>query len=82
MTCEEFNEKYKEYLEYRHYGLALDNSEVIEYLDMKFQEFIKIPGFTYSQIKMKYDFACFYCNGLTIDEISEVEKQIEMIYKS
>ena len=49
-TAEEFNIKYKDYLEIGHYGLDLDNPEAIEYLDNEFQEFIKIPNFSYSQI--------------------------------
>ena len=43
MNASEFNKKYKAYLEPRHYGMSWDDEEVIEYLDTKFQEFIKYP---------------------------------------
>ena len=62
MTTDEFNEKYFDYLEEGHYGLALENPSVIKYLDQMFEGLIKIPGFQYSQIKIKYDMICFYTN--------------------
>ena len=46
MTQEEFDRKYKDFLEEGHYGLAVDDEEFISWLDVKFQEFIKQPGFT------------------------------------
>lgn len=61
MTIDEFNDKYDEYLEPGHYGLAIGKPEVIEFLDKIFEEFIKIPEFQYSQIKLKYGYARFYC---------------------
>lgn len=54
MTENEFNEKYKEYLEEGHYGLAINTPSIIQYLDEIFQGLIKIPEFKYSQIKEKY----------------------------
>jgi len=73
-TAEEFNEKYKDFLEKGHYGLAIDNEEVVEYLDKKFQEFVKIPGFTYSQIKTKFNSVRFYGG----DDMKTAEKDIHM----
>ena len=58
MTTGQFNEKYKDYLEEGHYGLAFGDEEFINWLDSKFQEFIKKPGFTYSQIKVKFGTNC------------------------
>jgi hypothetical protein len=78
-TAEEFNEKYKDYLEDRHYGLDLHKPEAIAYLDNKFQEFIKIPGFKYSQIKSKFDYFCFYSTLTSVQEF-EVENQLTKIY--
>ena len=80
MTCEEFNKKYKDYLEPRHYGLALDNSSAIEYLDKEFQELIKIPGFSYSQIKQKFNWFCFYCSNVTNEKVREIESKLKEIY--
>lgn len=80
MTVEQFNEKYKEYLEEGHYGLAIDDAKVIKYLDKKFQEFIQVPGFSYSQIKLKFGMTRFYCEPWSIDNI-EVENHINKLIK-
>jgi hypothetical protein len=62
MTTEEFNQKYRAYLEDRHYGLDIYIPEVIEYLDRVFEGLVKIEGFKYSQIKAKFDSSRFYSN--------------------
>jgi hypothetical protein len=62
MTTNEFNEKYGEYLEEGHYGLDIAIPTVIDYLDEVFEGLIKIPGFKYSQIKLKFDMCRFYNN--------------------
>ena len=80
MTLDDFNEKYKDYLERGHYGLDIDNPKVIEYLDGKFQQFIKVSGFKFTQIIMKFNFVCFY--AIKIDQqINEVEREILRIIK-
>lgn len=76
MKADEFNKKYNAYLETGYYGLAINNEEFIDWLDVKFQEFIKKPEFSYSQIKTKYGVGRFYCTGLTIEEKQEVENKI------
>ena len=81
MTHEEFNEKYKNYLEKGHYGIDVGNSDFIEWLDKKFEVFIKKPGFSYSQIKSKFGMGRFYCEGLTREEIDEVEDKISKLIK-
>lgn len=81
MTANEFNEKYKDYLEEGHYGLALDNKEAIEFLDKEFQEFIKIPGFKYSQIKSKFNSFRFYANNLPEGVESRVENKLKEIHE-
>ena len=81
MTNKEFNEKYKDYLEEGHYGLAINISTVAEYLDSKFQEFIQVPGFKYSQIKLKFNMSRFYCEPREIDTY-EVEKEIDRLVKN
>ena len=80
MNCHQFNEKYKDFLEEGHYGLDLDKPEAIAYLDEKFQEFIKRPDFKFSQIKSKFDWFCFYANGITAEEQIEVENKLTEIY--
>ena len=79
MTSLEFNEKYKDFLEERHYGLGINIPELTLWLDEKFQEFIKKPGFKYSQIKSKFGMGRFYCEGLTKEEVLEVEQYITKI---
>lgn len=79
MTSEQFNEKYKDFLEEGHYGLGIDIPELTAWLDQKFQEFIKKPGFSYSQIKSKFGMGRFYCEGLTNEETSEVESYISKL---
>lgn len=74
----EFNKKYRKWLEEGHYGLDIDLSdETLKKLDEKFQEFIKRPDFTYSQIKLKFGMGRFYAKGLTREEEREIEKLIE-----
>lgn len=87
MTYNEFDEKYKNYLEDGHYGLAIHNEEVIDCLDKIFQDLIKYPNFQYSQIKEKWGMARCYTNipgklGRIIEngieeEINEIFKKIE-----
>jgi hypothetical protein len=79
MTNNEFNEKYKSFLETGHYGLAITEPNFIKWLDKKFQTFIKKPGFMYSQIKSKWGYGRFYCEGLTPEEVHEVETKITQL---
>lgn len=87
MTANEFNEKYKEYLEEGHYGLDISTPSIIKYLDEMFQDLIKIPGFKYSQIKEKFNTSRFYTNlyeligkpGLIIN--NEVERILNILLK-
>ena len=80
MTSFEFNEKYKDFLEEGHYGLAINITEVVDYLDTKFQELIQVPGFKYSQINLKFNMSRFYCEPREIDSY-EVEKEIDRLVK-
>ena len=82
MTTEEFNKKYKDYLADRFYGLYLSNEKVIEYLDNKFQDFITRPDFKYHQIKLKFGMARFYAEGISTDEMFEIEGEINKIHNA
>ena len=79
MTTQEFNDKYNDYLEEGHYGLAVSDSEFIEWLDRKFQDFTKFPNFMYSQIKMKFGQGRFYCVGLPNELVRDVEDKISKL---
>lgn len=86
MTTEEFNEKYKDYLEEGHYGLDISYPAVVEYLDKIFQDLIKIPGFKYSQIKLKFNSSRFYTNLYTIAPTfglldRTIEKEIDFLVR-
>lgn len=81
MNYEQFNEKYKAYLVNSYYGLAIQRELVIEYLDKKFQELIKIPDFQYKQIKLKFGEARFYANGISQGIRYEIENGIDSIMK-
>jgi len=82
MTVQQFNEKYKNFLEERHYGLDIHDEKVINYLDNLFEnELTKIPGFTYSQIKLKFSSSRFYATGLTPEKESEIESTINALVK-
>jgi hypothetical protein len=54
MDSNQFNEKYASFLEEGHYGLDIEIPSIINYLDEIFQELTQIPGFEYSQIKLKF----------------------------
>jgi hypothetical protein len=81
MTTEQFNQKYNDYLEEGHYGLTIYNEQFIEWLDGKFQEYIKHPDFKYSQIKAKFGMGRFYAEGISNEQISEVERKITELCK-
>lgn len=76
MTSQEFNEKYKNYLEDGHYGLDFDVPKFVEYLDEKFKTFITYKDFKYSQIKSKFQMGRFYCTGIPDEMVYEVEQEI------
>ena len=77
----DFNEKYKRWLENGFDGLEIDYPEVIEYLDRRFQEFIKRDEFKYSQIELMFGSARFYANGLERFELDDVEFHIDKLLR-
>ena len=85
MNTEQFNDKYKQFLEEGHYGLDISIPSVIEYLDQIFQELTKLPGFKYSQIKLKFNMARFYFNleykSLEIPLMFGIEDKINQLVK-
>lgn len=85
MTPIQFNKKYNDYLETGHYGLDIYTPEIVEYLDKEFTDLIKIPGFRYSQIKLKFGTSRFYAEAADPEPIrtrvEEIEKQIDYLVK-
>jgi hypothetical protein len=86
-TNEEFNEKYKEYIEEDHYGMDIHEPSILAYVDQVFNDLTKIPGFKYQQVKTKYGLARVYTNlqeiipfvGRIIEQ--ELEEKINFILK-
>lgn len=63
MTANEFNEKYKDYVEDRFTGLEFHIPGVTEFLDEIFEGvFIHVPNFKFAQIKLKFNYCCFYAD--------------------
>lgn len=82
MNIVEFNEKWKSHLEKGHYGLDIENENVINYLDKKFKLLLKdFPNFEYSQIKLKFGQARVYMEPFEINT-REMEQEINNILKS
>ncbi len=86
-TAQEFNEKYKKYLEEGFDGMQIIMPSIIHYVDQIFQDLIKIEGFKFSQIKTKFGMARVYTN---LDELmpfagriinQELEEKINFILK-
>jgi hypothetical protein len=86
-TSKEFNAKYADYLEENNYGIDINLPSVLAYVDQIFQDLIKIEGFKYHQIKLKFGLARVYTNlddllqfvGRIIQQ--ELEEKINFILK-
>ena len=86
-TIEEFNDKYKEYIDEDHYGMDINEPAVLAYVDQIFIDLTQIPGFKYQQIKTKFGLARVYTNlddlmpfvGRIINQ--ELEEKINFILK-
>lgn len=64
MTSKEFNQKWKNYLETGFYGTAIENPDVIKYLDSEFSKEVLVnPNFSYSQIKIKFGSSRVYAES-------------------
>lgn len=81
LTCDDFNEKYKEYLEQGFEGLTISDNHVIMYLDKLFADLIKIEGFKYSQVKLKFGMVRFYGNNISHELCYAIEDKIADIIR-
>lgn len=80
MTKEEFNKKWEWALEEGHYGMDINDEDVINFMDGEFEwESEKSPTFFYSQIKTKFGFARVYTtsehNDFWEERINEILKR-------
>lgn len=79
MTIDEFNKKYKKYIEDGFYGLEIYNQKVIDFLDKEFEKEIKAkPDFQFAQIKLKFGEARVYTNS---DKDQYWEDMVDKILK-
>ena len=81
MTTNEFNEKYKDYLEDRFDGMEIGHAGIIEICDEYFQNWIHVPGFQYAQIKTKFGSSRVYCKPYKYINTSGLEREINIILK-
>jgi len=82
MTAQEFNEKYKAYIEkgFEYGPLEFDVPEATEFLDKVFTDLILIPNFTFAQIKVKFNSVRFY-STLKGNLGHLIEKELKQILK-
>lgn len=80
MNQQQFNEKYKDYIEEGYQGLCFDIPKCTEYLNKIFENVIKTnPNFKFKQIKVKFNWYCFYSNLPTEIE-NEITKELLKIH--
>lgn len=64
MTTTEFNLKYRKHLSEGHYGMAINDPEIIAYMDEEFEKYVeRHPDFEYQQIKLKFNQPRVYTNA-------------------
>jgi hypothetical protein len=74
MKAEEFNNKWKDYIEEGFGGSETDNEDVNSYLDSQFTKEIAVnPDFKFNQIKWKFGSIRIYANS---DKTSDWENNI------
>lgn len=79
MKCDEFNRKWNKYL-VASYGMDIEHSLVIAYLDAEFTKEVKInPSFNYRQIKLKFGTCRIYANS---SKTSIWEKEVDRIVEA
>lgn len=75
MKAEEFNNKWKDYIEEVFGGSETDNEDVNSYLDSEFSKEIKVnPNFKFAQIKWKFGSIRIYAKS---SKTSEWERHID-----
>ena len=85
-TTEEFNEKYKAYLDSES-GMLLQIPSILAYVDQVFNDLVLIPGFLYSEITTRHGLAKVNTNlqeilpfaGRILEQ--ELEEKINFILK-
>lgn len=81
LNSDEFNEKYINYIEKGFEGLCINDIDVIKYLDNVFEDLIKIEGFKYSQIKLKFGMVRFHAENISGEMCFALEDKIADILR-
>ena len=82
MTKQQFNEKYKSYIEDRFEGCSIPDEQFIDFLDVSFKEIIRqYPTFKFSQLKSKFGQIRFYTN-LTSEQETIYQKELNEFYQT
>lgn len=81
MKTKEFNEKYKAFIEpgFEDQGLEFEYEIVTSFLDEIFGDLTLIPGFQYSQIKLKFGQCRFYTNLKSVKLSSMIENRVDKL---
>jgi hypothetical protein len=78
-----FDLKWDSRCEHGHYGLAINDPEVITLVDETFTLWEQLyPDFTFSQIKTKFNSVRVYCENVPYELTRELEQKIEQIIKN
>lgn len=80
MTANDFNTKYAMYLEPSHYGMGINTPIACEIMDRYFQKWKDYPGFSYSQIKMKFNHPRIYVEGVPSEEIEKATQELTNVF--
>lgn len=62
--------------------MAIDLPEIVDFLDHIFQDLVKINGFKYLQIKVKFVYVRFYATGISNDMCYMIEGKLNQMLKA
>jgi len=81
LSSDDFNNKWKSKLDDNHYGMSIDDKDILKLVDNRFKEWERdYPDFKYQQIKMKFGSSRVYTFGIPTDECLNLEQQINEIF--
>jgi hypothetical protein len=80
MASEKFNKKYEKYIKDGFKGCELSNKTAVKFLDEEFERLIIFEDFKFTQIIMKNNICCFYCDNIPYGIIERITDTIEDIY--